>query len=273
MKVIKPKDLYSINYSVDVSNSLRQFWDIHRDFSCIGKPKVKNMLLYLEGMDAEYALPDGTKIYAREGDLVYCPVGSEYYVDFSHKNTKDANTVGINFLIFDENMSPIILDKGIKVYKAGDVRHIINKINLASEFSPPCYAQMKSGVFDIISILGKKQKNKTLRKFKVIEKGISYMEEDPHQSLSIGEIAKMCNVSEIYFRKLFREYSGLSPIEYRIARKIRKAQSLLEFDDLNTTETAQLLGFSDCAYFCKQFKAVTGMTPLQYKDSLYSKSE
>ena len=97
------------------------------------------------------------------------------------------------------------------------------------------------------------------------------MEEDPHQNLSIGEVAKMCNVSEIYFRKLFREYSGLSPIEYRIARKIRKAQSLLEFDDLNTTETAQLLGFSDCAYFCKQFKAVTGMTPLQYKESLYSK--
>lgn len=271
MKVIKPKDLYGLDYHINVSNSLRQFWDIHKDFSCIGKPKVKNMLLYLEGMDAIYTLPDGEKIYAKDGEIVYCPLESEYHVDFSHKNTKDANTVGINFLIYDANMQPIILDKGIKVFKAGDVKHIINKINLASEFSPPCYAQMKSGVFDIISILGKKQKNKTLRKFKVIEKGISYMEEDPHQNLSIGEVAKMCNVSEIYFRKLFREYSGLSPIEYRIARKIRKAQSLLEFDDLNTTETAQLLGFSDCAYFCKQFKAVTGMTPLQYKESLYSK--
>ena len=91
------------------------------------------------------------------------------------------------------------------------------------------------------------------------------MEENPSQNLSINEIAKMCNVSEIYFRRLFKEYSGLSPVEYRIKRKIEKAKSYLDYDNLNISEIADILGFTDTAYFCKQFKAHTGTTPLNYK--------
>ena len=30
----------------------------------------------------------------------------------------------------------------------------------------------------------------------------------------IGDLARMCNVSPIYFRKLFTEYAGVTPMQY-----------------------------------------------------------
>ena len=96
------------------------------------------------------------------------------------------------------------------------------------------------------------------------------MEENVSQECSIGQIARMCNVSEIYFRRLFKEYSGLSPMEYRLKRRIERAKNYLAYEDMSVAEIAELLGFVDTAYFCKQFKAYTGVTPLGFKrESFY----
>ena len=91
------------------------------------------------------------------------------------------------------------------------------------------------------------------------------MEQDPRQLLSIKEVAELCDVSEIYFRRLFKEYAGVSPIEYRMHTKIEKAKKYLQYDQMNTDEISALLGFTDPSYFCRQFKKHTGMTPTEYR--------
>ncbi len=263
MKIIPLSELYGYNYSVDVINALKQFWHENKTFSSINSPKKTSMLLYLDCVKAEYTTKNKNTIIAEEGSLVYVPEGSEYTVRFFDFQNKASNTVGINFYLYDSFGEKFILDNNILVFSGLDVKSLVDKIDSSSESLLPSPAVMKAGVYDIFTLILKKQ---TLnKKFHVIKKGIDYLENNLSQELSIKEIAKMCNVSEIYFRRLFKEYSKKSPIEYRMTSKMEKAKKYLVFDNLNVTEIAEILGFTDASYFCKQFKKHTGLSPLDYK--------
>lgn len=93
------------------------------------------------------------------------------------------------------------------------------------------------------------------------------MENESGENLSIAEIAALCNVSEVYFRRLFKEYSGLSPSDYRLRNKIRRAKLLLKYENMTVSEIAESLSFTGSAYFIKTFRRMTGMTPLKYRAS------
>ncbi len=265
MKIIPLSELYHYNYSLDVINALKQFWVNSKAFSCINSPKKTNMLTYLDNLKGEYTLKNGKKIIAGKGSLVYTPIGSEYSVRFFDFENNLSNTVGINFFIYDAYGENFILDNEIAVFSGIDVRLPVEKIDSSSESLSPSPAVMKAGLYDIFTLLSKKQ-DRISKKFEPIKKGIEYLETDISQTLSINEIAKLCNVSEIYFRKLFKEFSGRSPMEYRLTSKIEKAKKYLIYENLNVEEIALLLGFTDASYFCKQFKRHTGMSPMLYKN-------
>jgi AraC-like DNA-binding protein len=83
--------------------------------------------------------------------------------------------------------------------------------------------------------------------------------------LSITEIAKECGVSECYFRRLFQEYSGESPINFRQKHRIEKAKQLLLSDEhYSVGEIAEELGFSDIYHFSKTFKKFCGISPNKF---------
>lgn len=265
MNIIAIDKLYEYNYSIDVINALKQFWDNTNTFSSIGNPKRTNILVYFDGLCGKYTLKDGTILIAEKGSLVYTPEGSEYILELFNFENNCANTVGINFFLLDVNNEKFILDDKPIIFRDFDVSVLIRKIDMASESLLPCPAIMKAGLYDILALLSKSNKN-LQQKFSPIKKGIEYLENDPNQTLSIKEIADKCNVSEIYFRKLFKEYSGKSPIEFKMNAKIEKAKKHLTYGDLNVNEISDILGFTDSAYFCKQFKMHTGFSPLEYRN-------
>ena len=104
-------------------------------------------------------------------------------------------------------------------------------------------------------------------KFNIISNGIKYLEETPNPEMSIANIAKLCGVSEIYFRTLFTKYSGMSPNAYKLNSKIEQAKQLLVNNSVSIMEIAEICNFSSTPYFCKQFKKKTGMTPSEYRNS------
>ena len=266
MRIIALSDLYYRNYRVEVFNSSKKRWDLRDTYNCIGRPKDKNIFLFLNGMEAEYTQKDGSQFYAGDGDLVYTPIGSEYQVRFYKTAGENSYTVGTNFAVLDEMGEPFIFSDLPLVFRGVNCGRLVQKANAASELlSKACFSEMKAAVYDLLTLLSKKQKRTANKHFQVIEKGIEYMEEDPNQSLSIAEVARLCNVSEIYFRRLFKEYSGESPVNYRIQRRLEKAKSYLLYDDMSVAEIAEQLGFLDTAYFCKQFKTHMGVTPLEFR--------
>ena len=129
------------------------------------------------------------------------------------------------------------------------------------------HAKIKAEIFSILSEMGEIQRNRDLcsDQYEIIKKGILYLEEDKEQLLSLDDVAAMCNVSNSYFRRLFKQYSGVSPIEYRYNRKISRAMENLKKSYLSVEEISQVLGFETSSYFCRIFKKKTGLTPLEYR--------
>lgn len=77
-------------------------------------------------------------------------------------------------------------------------------------------------------------------------------------------LARECNISEIYFRKIFTEEYKLSPKQYLIEVRINKAKQLLTDGFLKINAVASQCGFTNQYHFCRIFKEKTGLTPTEY---------
>lgn len=262
-------ELHGMNYNVDNIIAIRQTQKAMSFFSCVGRPKLTHLLLYLDSCSGQYTLKDGTKLFAKSGDIVYCPLGSEYTVSFFDFANSESSTIGINFMICDSDNSPFVLADEVCIINADNANYysLFYKTADLSHTNPMSYSAHKSALYRILTELTEFERRTFESKYSIISKGIAYLEDEANPEKSIKEISEMCNVSEIYFRKLFKKYSGMSPNEYKINSKIIKAKRYLQ-SDISVSEVAERSGFSDVSYFVKVFREKTGITPLQYRKKL-----
>lgn len=273
MSVIIPfKQMYDAEFSVRVLNAMRQTWWEEEGFSCINNPKTKNIFVYLNNCSAKYTMKDGRMLFAKDGDVVYTPIGMEYSVKFSSYAT-DSFTIGINACFFDENNKEFIPEGDISIIPSSSANYnamLFLRINDGFMTSPVCNLRIKALFLDMLSDLLRSVRNEKHigRKYDVIKSGILFMENELYcaENIKIGEIARMCNVSEVYFRKLFKEYSGMTPVEYILNSKICRAKKYLKFENIGIGEIAVLCGFESDAYFSRIFKKKTGISPLKYRE-------
>ena len=73
-----------------------------------------------------------------------------------------------------------------------------------------------------------------------------------------------------WFRKLFKEYTNVSPARFILELKLQKAKSLLLNSSLSVKEISYMVGYEDATYFTALFKKYTGFTPLAYREQLSS---
>lgn len=68
-----------------------------------------------------------------------------------------------------------------------------------------------------------------------------------------------------YLSRLFSSVEGITIEQFIIQQKIEKIKELLIYDELTLSQIAWQLGYSSVAHVSSQFKAVTGMTPREFK--------
>ena len=81
------------------------------------------------------------------------------------------------------------------------------------------------------------------------------------KNLSVGEYAKMCNLSESRFSHLFKEITGISPVKYIIRVKLEKSKDMILNTDYPLSQICSDVGFSDQNYFSRIFKKYYGTSP------------
>lgn len=86
--------------------------------------------------------------------------------------------------------------------------------------------------------------------------------------LSVSFLAEQAKMSEVHFRKLFRDIYHTTPAKYITQERITYAKQLMELKELRLEDIALQSGFSSLPYFCKVFKATTGTTPAVYRQKL-----
>jgi AraC family transcriptional regulator len=66
---------------------------------------------------------------------------------------------------------------------------------------------------------------------------------------------------------MFSDAEDMTIEKFIIQQKIEKVKELLEYGELNLNEITWKMGYSSSAHLSAQFKAVTGLTPSQFKAS------
>lgn len=100
-----------------------------------------------------------------------------------------------------------------------------------------------------------------------VNRAISYIIEHIHEKMSTDEIAEDVGVSREYLSSKFKKNTGMSIPDYINEQKIFIARKLLKFSDKSLIEIANFLSYSSQSYFQTQFKKITGMTPLEYRNT------
>jgi len=87
--------------------------------------------------------------------------------------------------------------------------------------------------------------------------------------LSVSELSALCRITPEYFRKIFRDCYGSTPIQYINRLKLARAKELLK-SGYTVGDAAELSGFSDMSHFSREFKKNIGIAPSVYQKSAKS---
>lgn len=82
--------------------------------------------------------------------------------------------------------------------------------------------------------------------------------------LTIAQAAEACFVSEVYFRRVYRQHFGTSPLQAVLQLRFDYAGQLLRSGYYTVEQAARQAGFSDVKYFRTAFTKRFGLTPTQY---------
>lgn len=100
-----------------------------------------------------------------------------------------------------------------------------------------------------------------------VKDSIHFIDENLSSPLSIQDIADHLNLSRSRFCHLFKDFTGTSPWNYIIARRIQHACTLLQ-KGMSITDVCFECGFNDYAHFVKSFTKLVGISPGKYAKTL-----
>ena len=106
-------------------------------------------------------------------------------------------------------------------------------------------------------------KEKALRSYLVIEPALRCIKNEYARTMTVDELAKLCNVSKHYFCRVFKTITGKSVMEYLRDFRLRVANVLLTNTDRSISDIAASCGFDSSNYFSRCYKGHYGFSPRQ----------
>lgn len=101
-----------------------------------------------------------------------------------------------------------------------------------------------------------------------VRKAIRQMQSQYATPLSLDIIAANAGLSKCHFSRVFLNKTGIQPMQYLRKIRIEKASDLLSETSKTMETIARETGFDNSNYFSRVFKAIVGVTPLQYRLSV-----
>lgn len=92
----------------------------------------------------------------------------------------------------------------------------------------------------------------------------NYIRDRLSENISLQDVCREVGLSKCYFAQLFKQSTGISPYQYIIEQRVRKARHLLK-QDIPLVEIALSCGFANQSAFNKTFYKCMGITPRQYR--------
>ena len=87
------------------------------------------------------------------------------------------------------------------------------------------------------------------------------------------DVAKAVNVTPNYLSGQFKKETSGTISDYIRQRRIDTAVRLLNTTDLTIQEIGERVGIGETSYFSRQFKAVIGMSPMEYRKMVHGQDD
>ena len=268
MNLISFEKLYNTEFFISEVLAKPQYWAARGDvYNAIGKPKVSHTLLWFKNCSATITDSLGNVLEIAQNQLTYMSKGLEYVVEFHGTDPSREDTVVIHFQMTDRQGQDICAAPQPMVCVSNVDSSLAHSIELMAQEcknNMVCIPTLQGELYKILALICQKQKRRITRdRFACIRPGIQLLERD--SDLNLSQIAAECGVSDCYFRRLFQQYSGETPMAFRQRLRIERAKQLLLSDEQYTvSEVAQELGFADVYHFSKTFKKYCGHSPKKY---------
>ena len=101
-----------------------------------------------------------------------------------------------------------------------------------------------------------------------LERIIAYLNDHYTDDITLDQLCEAAGgLSEQYLYRLFKQSTGLRPMEYMLSRRVSAARVYLETTDLPISSVASRSGFHNTSYFYRSFRKFVGMSPLAYRQA------
>jgi AraC-like DNA-binding protein len=100
--------------------------------------------------------------------------------------------------------------------------------------------------------------------YRRIAAAVIYIQEHFAEPLRLEELARIAKVSVAQFERYIQRIFDLTPKQLMIKIRLDAAAHLLK-DDRSVAEVAQECGYADHSAFSRQFRAVVGLSPTEYR--------
>lgn len=197
-------------------------------------------------------------LYSQKNEHIECI----YYRNATMSYSGHTHTGHITFGFLQKGTLCVICDGKKRQYQAGahfcippDTSHAIETVG-DTPYSMVCLCVAVDKIFD-----GDSRNVVDVRRLKRL------ILESPENAFSIEDMARHIGFSPYHMIRRFKAVCGLTPHQFQIQCRVRKAQKLLEQGE-SVTEAAYAAGFCDQSHFDRCFQKIVRLTPGEYKRCL-----
>jgi AraC-like DNA-binding protein len=101
--------------------------------------------------------------------------------------------------------------------------------------------------------------------FRRISTALDWMDAHFHEALSLEDIGAVAAMNSQHFLRMFKQVYGITPHQYLIDARLRRAKQLLEDSGLTISEICQEIGFESVFSFSVLFKRRFGAPPATWR--------
>ncbi|WP_342084266.1 AraC family transcriptional regulator [Dyadobacter sp. OTU695] len=95
---------------------------------------------------------------------------------------------------------------------------------------------------------------------------VNYIKANINEKIQVEELSDKACMSRASFYRAFKREFSISPLDFILREKIKKAKQLLSHTKDSISDICYQLGFSDLNYFGRQFRKSEGISPSQYRN-------
>ena len=192
------------------------------------------------------------------GEVLYIPKGSRY--SYGKTSATDSRYVLINFLAENAPEKP----EKCRLESVMDFDAFCQALCRQSLLDTPQEQYRTMALFyRALDGICEAEKHIDDGAMRLITPAVTCLQEhiyDPE--LRVGALHSLCGVSDTYFRKLFIGQFGVSPKQYVLQLRLRRAKDILNHGEYSSvSQVAKQVGFDDPLYFSKQFRKAYGCAP------------